>query len=121
MPFGTLPRKDSEMVIIRVAHLRGSDYELDHHRRLGKRAGIDAGMFENIISGPDAGWDAREYAILRAVDELVTGRDISDLTWSALRRQLNDREAIYLVLLVGQYDSLATTLHALRIQRDTRI
>lgn len=41
MPFGALSRKDSEMIIIRVAHRRSCDYELDHHRRLGKRAGID--------------------------------------------------------------------------------
>lgn len=120
MPFGTLSRKDSEMVILRVATLRGSDYELDHHRRIGKRVGIDDDAFNRITEGPDAGWGDRERAILRAVDELIADDDISDLSWTALRRHLDERAAIAFVLLVGQYDSLATTLHTLRVQRDTR-
>ncbi|MGV9670189.1 MULTISPECIES: carboxymuconolactone decarboxylase family protein [unclassified Gordonia (in: high G+C Gram-positive bacteria)] len=120
MPFGTLPRKDSEMIIIRVAHLRGSEYELDHHRRLGKRAGIGDDEFGRILDGPDAGWGDRERALLRAADELVTDSDISDIAWSALRRHLDERQAIAFVLLAGQYDMLATTLHTLRVQPDVR-
>jgi AhpD family alkylhydroperoxidase len=120
MPFGVLPRKDSEMVIIRVAHLRECDYELDHHRRLGRRAGITADEFDRILEGPDAGWGDRERAILRAVDELVENKDVSDIAWQALSRHLDDRKLIGFTLLVGQYDSLATTIHTLRIQRDTR-
>ena len=120
MPFGALSRKDSEMIIIRVAHLRSCDYELDHHRRLGKRAGIDDDEFARIIEGPDAGWGDRERAMLRAADELVETDNISDTTWAALARHLDDRRLLAFVLLVGQYDGLATTIHTLRIQRDTR-
>lgn len=120
MPFGTLSRKDTEMVIIRVAHVRGCDYELDHHRRLGKRAGITDALAEQIMAGPDAEWGDRERSMLRAVDELVADRDISDTAWAALRRHLNERETIAFVLLVGQYDALATTIGTLRIQRDSR-
>lgn len=120
MPFGVLPRKDSEMVILRVAHLRHCDYELDHHRRLGRRAGITADEFDRILAGPDAGWGDRERAILRAVDELVETKDVSDIAWQALSRHLDDRKLIGFTLLVGQYDSLATTIHTLRVQRDAR-
>lgn len=120
MPFGTLSRKDSEMIIIRVAHLRGSAYELDHHRRIGKRAGLTDDEITRILDGPDAGWGDRERALLRAVDELVADSDIDDVSWTALRRHLDERAAISFVLLVGQYDSLATTLHTLRVQRDVR-
>ncbi|MEO9326594.1 carboxymuconolactone decarboxylase family protein [Gordonia aurantiaca] len=118
MPFGSLPRKDTEMIIIRVAHLRGCEYEIDHHRRLGRRAGITDAEFDRILEGPDAGWGDRERAILRAVDELITGKDVSDTAWAALSRHLDARRLIEFTLLVGQYDSLATTIHTLRIQRD---
>ena len=53
MPFGKLSRKDTEMIIIRVAHLRSCDYEMDHHRKLGKRAGLDNAAIGRIIEGPD--------------------------------------------------------------------
>ncbi|MBT0566959.1 carboxymuconolactone decarboxylase family protein [Williamsia sp. CHRR-6] len=124
MPFGTLSRRDTEMVIIRVAHLRQCEYELAHHLRLGSRAGIDAATAAAIMAPapgePHAGprLTARERTILAAVDELVTRRDIADPTWSRLSQTLRPRQLIGLVMLVGQYDSLATTITTLRIQAD---
>lgn len=118
MPFGELSRRETETIIIRVAHLRDCDYELDHHRRLGAKAGISPEQFGRILEGPDAGWGDREAVLLRATDELVRERDVSDDTWSALRRHLSERQAIAFVLLVGQYDMLATTISTLRIERD---
>jgi len=119
MPFGSLTRADCEMVIIRVATLRDCQYELDHHKRLGKRAGIDDGLQSAITAGPDAdGLDDRQRAILHAVDELVRTKDIGDESWSAAAAHLAERQLIELVLLVGQYDSLATTIGVLRIERD---
>ncbi|MDY6809069.1 MAG: carboxymuconolactone decarboxylase family protein [Actinomycetota bacterium] len=121
MPFGLLSRKDSEMIIIRVAHLRQCDYELDHHRRLGARAGITPDEFDRILAGPDEGWGDRERTLLRAADELVSDKDVTDPTWAALRRHLDDAKLVAFVLLVGQYDMLATTIGTLRVQRDTRV
>ncbi|MFT3716733.1 MAG: carboxymuconolactone decarboxylase family protein [Gordonia sp. (in: high G+C Gram-positive bacteria)] len=118
MPFGELSRKETEMIIIRVAHLRNCEYELDHHRRLGAKAGITADDFTRILDGPDAGWGDRERALLQAADELVQTKDVTDATWEALRRHLTERKAIAFLLLVGNYDSLATTISTLRIERD---
>ncbi|MFZ2511666.1 MAG: carboxymuconolactone decarboxylase family protein [Gordonia sp. (in: high G+C Gram-positive bacteria)] len=118
MPFGELSRRESEMIIIRIAHLRRCEYELDHHMRLGGRAGLGAADIDRILEGPDAGWGDREAVLLRATDELVAGRDINDDTWAALRRHLSERKAIAFVLLVGQYDMLATTIGTLRVERD---
>lgn len=119
MPFGRLTRRDTETVIIRVAHLRGSQYELDHHLRLGRRVGIDDAVAQRIMDGPDAaGWRPNQQALLTAVDELVETRDISDQTWQTLSAYYDRRQTLELVMLVGQYDSLATTLHVLRVQPD---
>lgn len=118
MPFGALSRTDSEMIIIRVAHLRDCAYELDHHRRLGARAGIKGDLFSKVIAGPDAGWGDRERALLTATDELVATKDISDDTWTTLSRHLDESKLVAFVLLVGQYDMLATTIRTLRVQRD---
>lgn len=51
---GRLPRVDTELVILRVAHLRGSEYELQHHRRMGRQFGLDAQVQEAIFAWPDA-------------------------------------------------------------------
>ncbi|MGK2319468.1 carboxymuconolactone decarboxylase family protein [Gordonia rhizosphera] len=121
MPFGALSLTETEMIIIRVAHLRGCDYELDHHRRLGARAGVRGDVFDRVIEGPDAGWGDRERALLAATDELIVTKDISDQTWTALGRHLEESKLVAFVLLVGQYDTLATTIGTLRIQRDVKV
>lgn len=38
---GKLPRVDTELVILRVAHLRTCEYELQHHRRMARKRGLD--------------------------------------------------------------------------------
>lgn len=122
MPGGRLPRRETELVIIRVAHRRGCDYELDHHVRLGRRAGVTDGEIAAICgaepSETDSVWSVRESAILTAVDELLEERDLDDVTWSRLTGHLDDSEIIELVLLVGHYDMLATTITTLRIRPD---
>ena len=37
---GKLSRKDAELVILRVGHLRDCEYELQQHRRLARSRGV---------------------------------------------------------------------------------
>jgi AhpD family alkylhydroperoxidase len=119
MPGGTLPRRDTELIILRVAHLRRCAYEFEHHVRLGRRAGVTAADVERVTAGPDAdGWSARERALLRAVDALHANGDLDDDTWTQLRAHLDEPAAVEFVLLVGHYEMLATFLQTLRVQPD---
>lgn len=119
MPRGRLPRRETELAILRVAHLRSCDYEFDHHVRLGRRAGLTDADLKRVVQGPDAdGWSPRERALLHAVDRLHRGQDLDDTSWSTLRGHLDERECIELVMLAGHYEMLATTIAALRIQPD---
>jgi AhpD family alkylhydroperoxidase len=119
MPGGRLPRVDSELVILRVAHNCGCDYEWRHHERLGEAAGLSAEEVQRARSGPDApGWTPRQALLLRAADELHADRTISDGLWAELRPLLSDPDLIELCLLVGHYEMLAMTLNALAVQPD---
>ncbi len=129
MPFsavllrGRLPRADTELVILRVAHLRSSQYELQHHRLMGRLRGLNRQTQQAIFSWPDtangsAGLTARQQALLRATDEFVTQRTITDDTWQQLSRHLERRQLIEFCLLAGNYDGLAATMSALRIPLD---
>jgi AhpD family alkylhydroperoxidase len=119
MPGGKLPRRETELVILRVASLRGCDYELEHHVRLGRRAGVTAADVERVLAGSTAeGWSGQEQLLMRATEELLTIKDLTDDTWTALRAAYDERTVIELLLLVGHYDMLATTLMTLRLQPD---
>jgi alkylhydroperoxidase family enzyme len=119
MPGGVLPRADSELVILRVAHNAGSDYEWRHHERLGAAAGLSAERIAAVRQGPEApGFTERQSLLLQATDELHADRTISEPLWTRLRPVLSDQELIELCLLVGHYEMLAMTLNALAVQLD---
>jgi AhpD family alkylhydroperoxidase len=119
MPGGTLPRAESELLILRVAHNCRCDYEWRHHERLGRAAGLSAEEIERVREGPGAdGWPPRRKLLLRAADELHAHRTLSDELWGELRGELSDVELIELCMLVGHYEMLAMTLNALQVQPD---
>ncbi|MGA8256220.1 MAG: carboxymuconolactone decarboxylase family protein [Nocardioides sp.] len=119
MPGGRLPRRDTELVILRVATLAGSDYELTQHRRLGRRAGLTAEEVDRVALGPAAaGWSDSDRLLLDVTDELHTDEDLSDSSWEKLRAALDERSCLELVMLVGHYRMLATALTTLRVVPD---
>ncbi len=118
---GRLPRADTELVILRVAHLRSSEYELQHHRRMARNVGLDANMQAAIFAWPGGATDRlseRQRALLAATDELVKDRTIIADTWQQLAGHLNRRQLIEFCLLASYYDALAATISALDIPLD---
>lgn len=119
MPGGVLPRAETELVILRVAHNCGSEYEREQHDRLARAAGVTRAEVDRVPEGPDAeGWSPRQALLLRAADALHADRDIDDELWAALAGEFSEIERIELCLLVGHYEMLAMTLNALRVVPD---
>ena len=116
---GRLPKRDTELVILRVGHLRGSEYELQQHRRLALRRGVDENTQAQVFAWPAAeGLSDRQQALLIGVDELIATRMLSDQSWQRLSGFLDRRQLIEFVTLVGQYDALAMTLKTLAVPMD---
>jgi alkylhydroperoxidase family enzyme len=117
MPRGKLPRTETELVILRVAHNCGSEYERAQHERIGRSVGLTDEQIASVADGPEAdGWSDRERALLTAADELHRDRVISDATWASLTRQYDERELIEICMLIGHYEMLAMVLASLRVQ-----
>lgn len=116
---GRLPKPDTEIVILRVGHQRGCEYELQHHRRIALRSGVNADTQAKVFAWPEAdGLPARTQALLAGVDELIATRTMSDTCWRQLADHLDRRQLIEFVTLVGQYDALAMTLTTVGVPMD---
>jgi AhpD family alkylhydroperoxidase len=121
---GRLPKIDTELVILRVGHLRSCEYELQHHRNMARAAGLDADLQEAIFAWPDSPAEvrntlsARQQALLTATDEFVKDRTVSEATWQRLAAHLDRPRLIEFCMLASQYDGLAATLHALDMPLD---
>lgn len=116
---GGLGRRRTELVILRVAHLRQCAYERDHHLRLAARVGLSPREIAAIQGEADAdALSPEQRTLLGAVDALVARRELSDATFDALSRWLDPAQLVELCMLVGHYEMLATTIAVLRIPRD---
>jgi AhpD family alkylhydroperoxidase len=117
MPRGKLPRDETELLILRVAHNTGSDYEWSHHERIGRAAGLSADEIARVRDGAQAsGWSSRRVLLLRAADELHRDRRIGDELWTELAAVYEPRLLIEICMLVGHYEMLAMTLNTLGVQ-----
>ena len=106
---GTISPRERELAILRQAWVTGSPYEWGEHVDIGKRLGLTSDEIERIIEGPDApGWSRHDAAILRAVDEMLTGYRIGDATWDALAETWSEQQMLEFPILVGVY--IATAL-----------
>jgi len=122
MPRGRLPREDTELVILRVAHNTGCGYEWSHHVRIGRKAGLSREQIARVRQGAGAeGWSERQAALLAAADELHEDGEIGDALWARLSAELDDVRLIELCLLVGHYEMLAMTLNTLRVAPDFEV
>jgi AhpD family alkylhydroperoxidase len=116
---GKLPKTETELIILRVGHLRGSQYELQQHRRLARSRGVDDALQEKVFVGPHAeGLTGRQRALLQAVDEFIADRDLSDETFAALSAHLTREQIIEFCALTGHYDTIAGILATLRVPMD---
>jgi alkylhydroperoxidase family enzyme len=117
MPFGALPRRDTELVILRVAWQCRSAYEWQQHVPIALRVGLTPNEVAGVADGsPAGGFTERQRVLLAVSDELIARRALSEATWSAVQASLSDREAIELCLLTGHYQGLASTIGGLGIQ-----
>jgi AhpD family alkylhydroperoxidase len=117
--WGKLSRRDAELVILRVGHLRGCEYELQQHRRLARTKGLDAETQAAIFEGPDAvSLTDRQRALITATDEFVVTRSMSPETWGTLATHLDRKQLIEFCMLAAQYDGLAATIATLEIPLD---
>jgi AhpD family alkylhydroperoxidase len=117
MPGGKLPREETELVILRVAHNTGSEYEWSQHERMGKRAGLSEEEISRVRAGAEApGWSERRALLLRAADEMHEQRQIGIELWTQLSHHLDEVLLIELCMLIGHYEMLAMTLNTLEIE-----
>jgi 4-carboxymuconolactone decarboxylase len=107
-----------ETVILRVAHLSRSEYELHHHIPLGRAAGLTEAELAAIASGSYATLEPQLAAAARFTDEVVTQISPSDSTLARLRSVASDQILVNIVLTIGCYMSIARLIAVTGIECD---
>jgi len=116
---GTIPRREQELIILRVAWLSRAPYEWGEHVRLALGQGVSTDEIQRVRkSSAEQGWSDHDRAIICGVDELLEHKMLSDEIWDVLALSWNEKQLMEFPYLVGQYFSTALVQNSLRIRLD---
>jgi alkylhydroperoxidase family enzyme len=117
--FSTITPRQRELLVLRVAHVRGSRYEWAQHVYQAGVAGLGPEEVARVRTGPDAeGWAPLDRALLAAADELVATATIGDDTYAALSARFDTQQLMDVVFIVGAYEVFAMAMRTFGVELD---
>lgn len=115
----SLTPRQREMLILRTAVLRQSEYEWAQHVVIAGDVGISREEVAQIAWGPDSTlWSESDAALLRTADELVADGIIGDRTWATLTAHLSTQQILDVIFTVGAYETLGWMLRSFGVELD---
>lgn len=112
-----LPVRLRQLAIMRTVWLGGAPYQWGEHLSRTKQAGFSDAQIEQIKTGSAAGWDhPLDAAIMAAAEEFHQETFVSDSTWAVLVEHLDEYQLLELLVLIGQFTTVAFVLNSLRIR-----
>jgi alkylhydroperoxidase family enzyme len=124
MPFSnhlrnsSLPDRIREIAIIRTAWSGFGEYEWAQHVRMSRASGcLTDAEIDALSIGPEAAeWAPEDATVVRAIDEMLTDKNVSNPTWELLEQQFSRQQLIDLVFTVGTYDMHSMAFATLGLQ-----
>jgi alkylhydroperoxidase family enzyme len=115
---GNLEPKLRELVILRMATVRGSSYELMHHLPAAKMVGWTELEISSITLAQASGLDERQTVMIQMVDECSQLGKVSDCTFQKAEKLFSVAEIAEATLLAGLYEMLACFLKTMGVELD---
>jgi len=114
-----LSPKLRELTILRVARLSGCEYEWKQHVAIALEVGASREQLDAISDWKGSSeFSDEESAVLQYVDEVARNVSVTDRTFQALKKFLNDQTIVELTMTVGYYGMLARVLVPLQVEVD---
>jgi alkylhydroperoxidase family enzyme len=114
----TLPVKQRQIAIMRTAWICKANYMWSSHLNTSVVCGLSPDMFRPIQVGADDPYFTEfERTVIRATEEIVRDRKISDTNWQALMAEWNNQQMLDFLFTVGAYVAIAGVMRSTGAQR----
>lgn len=107
-----------EIIVLRVAYLSSSGYELFHHVSLGSSIGMDNARIAALESGDFTALSPEEQLVAQFTTEVVRDVNPADETVAAMRAAYSDERIFEMLAIIGSYMSAARMAAAAGIEND---
>ncbi|MEZ5744092.1 MAG: carboxymuconolactone decarboxylase family protein [Sphingomonadaceae bacterium] len=114
----TLPVKLRQIAIMRTAWITKATYMWSSHLNTSLRCGLSDDFYGPVQRGADDPYFTDfERVVVRATDELVTDRMISDASWNALAAEWDEKQMLDFLFTVGCYAMVAGVMNSTGAER----
>jgi len=111
-----------ELIVLRVAWRTRAPYEWAQHVRIAAGLGISDAEIDAVREDPEAGgWTTLEADVLVATDQCIDRYRVDDDTWRRLAQELDERQLVELVFVVGTYTGLAMAFNSFGLQLEPEL
>lgn len=112
----TLEARLRQVAILRVGHLCNSAYEVHHHEKAGRAAGLTREEMDALKPGGNLeALGERERAVAAFAEEMTRDIRVSDRSFAAVRAFLTDRQVVELGMVTGFYNMISRMLETFDI------
>jgi alkylhydroperoxidase family enzyme len=107
-----------ELAILQVGYLTRAPYEWSHHLKIGHDFGVTDDDIRALIdeaNGRPSKLEPLAKLVLMAAREMTQDLAVSDATFAALRKDLDDERIVDLVVTIGFYNAVVRVLASLEV------
>jgi 4-carboxymuconolactone decarboxylase len=114
----TLPVKLRQIAIMRTAWITGTVYMWSSHLQTSVSCGLSPDMYGPIQRGADDPYFTPfESLVIRATEELVHDRKLSDASWHGLMTEWDNKQMLDFLFTVGCYAMVAGVMRSTGTER----
>jgi 4-carboxymuconolactone decarboxylase len=114
---GLLDVELREIIILRVGHLRKSDYEVGNHQRAAKVIGMSQERIQALEPDQDLTvFTNEERLVIQFVDEVVLDGAASKAAFDAVAGFMNTAELLEVTVVIGVYTMVSQICATLEIE-----
>jgi len=113
-----LAHRQRELIIMRIGWRTGSVYEWAQHWEIARAFGVsDEDLLALRCEGPPVGFDEKDSATIRAVDDVLEKGSLSEDTWHACRLAFDNDELVLLELVssIAAWHMVSIVLKSLEV------
>jgi len=113
-----LDPRSRELAILQVSYLTRSAWGFSHHVRIGREVGLSDEEIRAVAdetAGRASGLDPLAKAVLRGAREMTLDLAMSEATFVALKRGLDNERLTDLVVTISFYNGLVRVLETMRV------
>ena len=107
-----------ELAILQVGYLARAPYEWSHHVKIGREFGVTNDDIRALIAeteGKSSKLEPLAKLVLKAAREATNDLAVSEATFAALRKDLDNERVVDLVITISFYNAVVRLLASLQI------